>query len=786
MGKFFSTSQTPIVDFKYKVPVEAIAMGLKGRQDTWNQEESLIDESFQLVDQVKHITGTLGEEYGDVEAAQSLQNKYDSLLEQGLSEIGDDYSKAGKLRRKIEQEVRRDFGANGLAGALESRYADLARRQEYGQKMIQDGGWDNADYQNYLSQGTPLESASGYNSSLSNEMWGARAPLHELLPNIVSKMPDTYKQFMQLTPDGKFYISAQGKDAQEIKNYLTGYLQSVPGFNEWFQRDLQSFMSSEYVSDAAVQRIDMASQFEKLIEAEGVNSPNAEYYQEQIDTIMDPNVSDEEFNLRYRAQKYIDSLVDPYVEGFAGISNIDIRNNPDYEHDLRMAEINHKNRLDRQSIILSNPLMLVDNKANWKTSDVSINYIQAKESLETLNKGLDYAAKQLVERAGIRVDNPSEFLNSFSNLISNGTEADLLQFKKANGLSDEQYSSLRTAQDSFSRTQQEVSSRATGLENLRNQTRNIVKEYVDSQATDEVFQKYFDLYDADYDTKKSVKENVTELLTNIILGDVAPKKIAAGKTLFATAAQSVGFGSTKGSVRTKNEQILPFQEEILRNIEGFVNNNPNLLPSKRLIGFTDLNNKSELNQYTTLMTNALNVNKLKGKLDIYGNDAQSVLEAEVGEGTIVKFNVMPTIESAAGGNPLIYVSYTYKKDGDDKTGEMVLQTPQEWYNPMVNILKEVASSGTPQESSYASQGLGSLALNSAGITDLKLETTPVNFFTYGEYEMKIIRNNLGGFEMEQRHKKGGPYLPVTSSGSEIPLQFGDKSSLKDFLGRMLF
>lgn len=774
MAKYFSTSQTPIVDFRYKVPIDAIAMGLQGRQNTWNQEESLIDNSFKLVDSVKHLTGSLGEQYGDVEAAKSLQQKYDDMLEQGLAEIGNDYSKAGKLRRKIEQEISKDFGANGVAGALESRYASQIKREEYAQSMVKDGGWDNTDYQNYLSQGTPLETENGYNSNISGDLWSKRPEMHELLPDMVAKLPDVYKDFLKPTADGKWVVSTKGKTPEQIRTVLTGYLQSVPGFNEWFQRDLQAQLTPEHVTQAAYERVDMAEQFKTLLKAAEPNSDDAKYYQTQIDKIMDPEVSDEQFNLQYRAQQYINDLVEPYVEGFSGISDIDVRANPDYEHALRMSEINYKNQLEKQSLILASPLSVLDIKGE-KASKKFVGYNNAKQSLEKDKESLSKINNDYLQKHNIQVEKPEEFMDDLTNAIKTNK---LGEFQTKYKLSSQQLEDAKSTQDLYARTKDELRIRERGLANMESEVNSFVDAFYTSMATDPKKGGFKTMLKAHiresdtYDPNLSPDENYKKAMKSILLGNEDHSKTTLGMNLSFSPLAGPGRKNVASSDFVN--AIKEFQDEWAANREADL--------SKRIIGFTDLNKKSNLSQYTTLMEEQLDINGLKGFTDVNGNDAMSVIKAKlgVGDSADIDYKVQLTDSHDVEGNPLIAVSYT-DKSTDGKSDIIYVTAPKQWEAPLLGVLQELKNSGNTQEASYAAQGLGNMLLKQSGVSEDMLQHSDEFFITGAGIGLKVEKDDYGNFRVRQENED----YTYTDYLEEFGV-IGSKSDLKELLGQIVY
>ena len=441
MGKYFSTSQTPIVDFKYKVPVEAIAMGLKGRQDTWNQEESLIDESFQLVDQVKHITGTLGEEYGDVEAAQSLQNKYDSLLEQGLSEIGDDYSKAGKLRRKIEQEVRRDFGANGLAGALESRYGEFVSQSENLSGRIEEGNLGEIDKMWWASKLNPLSREDGSYNSLGSRTITNRPDLNKAFLEFINAHPekkDTY--FTKGSGPTTGYILKDNISSKQFMEEMQSYFYTIPGAAEAMQRDLEIGLQNpakaeaysrgvtglrvQYLRDAEKQLSDIET-MRKNPKSFGVNEEMLNRMEEQAlqikESYNDPNsdryISDEsllqDFYVMSKTMPFAGMEYENHEESItvdwmqqANYNDLVIRRRDKDRRDAELADANNIfmgpsqiNSSQVEETINNLPKVLLNSRNILSQNKKEASEFTARIMVEYSGKPLDFTTPQGIQEA---------------------------------------------------------------------------------------------------------------------------------------------------------------------------------------------------------------------------------------------------------------------------------------------------------------------------------------------------------------------------------------------------
>jgi len=238
MSKYFQTSSTPIVDYGKHLPLEAIMAGLQAKQTAFDDYSSLIEEYEDQIANISYLDGPYGELLGDKEAGQNLIEEYRSLIEEGVKEIGGDYSKARGLTNKLKSRVRKDFSRDGLGYALEARQAQAAKELETLAERLEKNNVSESDLSYWGMNLNPLGEEGNYNQ-LGAPTISDRPDLNQAIMEFIKAYPDkenTY--FKKGSGPTSGYIVKENVKVKEFMEDLKPYFYNIPGAKEAMQRDL--------------------------------------------------------------------------------------------------------------------------------------------------------------------------------------------------------------------------------------------------------------------------------------------------------------------------------------------------------------------------------------------------------------------------------------------------------------------------------------------------------------------------------------------------------------------
>lgn len=245
MSRFFKTSGIPLIDYSYDVPLAAIAAGLEGRQEAYNQTEGALDEFNALRESIKTLPDEINGQYiGDTAAGKELMSKYDNMINTAISKYDGDLSKMSGELRKIKAEAAKDFGSSGAATALQGRYEEYYKNIGELQKRREENKLNDADM--YLAtQGlNPFKTGEDINTSLGMKNFSNREDYNKAALEYISKIPEEKRtQFLRYDPSNPEsmygYIVEKTEEGKQFMAGLQKYLQNLPGFSSAMQRDLQ-------------------------------------------------------------------------------------------------------------------------------------------------------------------------------------------------------------------------------------------------------------------------------------------------------------------------------------------------------------------------------------------------------------------------------------------------------------------------------------------------------------------------------------------------------------------
>lgn len=381
MSRFFRTSQTPIVDYGEQYPIEAIAMGLAGRQQSYNINKAEWEAKLQAIEDTPYLKLGLGDE----QAHEELMNKYQKLIDESSS--NSDFSQMGSQLEFIKREIKKDFGINGVASALKNRYTEGATFSEDFKKRVEGSELYAEDQGMFTSQFKKFYNDNGEINSLG-------VPTIENRPDYQKKISDWMKSTLKdrtdvelyKTPDGKYWITNKytGVREQDLTNSLNSFLETIPGHQQWRKRDMGEYYKSLYNEDGTINsssplytkaademaalELDLISNIEKsnavindkksTPQMIGEEQRNLKAYQAQLEDLRSGNKESKILNSADQMirSSYNQKFIDPYMaRANYGLSNQEIKADDyyklNYEHSLRLKEIDDKNKTELNRIL---------------------------------------------------------------------------------------------------------------------------------------------------------------------------------------------------------------------------------------------------------------------------------------------------------------------------------------------------------------------------------------------------------------------------------------------------
>jgi len=325
MSRYFSTSRNYTgIDYGSQVPIEAIAGALAGRQKSYDDNAASIDKFNAYRQSVKHLTGKIGEELGDVEAAKQLSNKYDELINTAIEKHDEDYSKIQGSIRQIKSEAVKDFGPNGIATALENRYTEYNTGITALQKRQEENKLNDADM--YLStQGLNKLGEEGNYNSLNMRSFSDRPDINDkalkFIQNAAKEKSTIFTKSNE--PGGMYgYIIKDDVERKKFMNELQSYLTTIPGFNSMMQRDLEYQKAIPELNEGLNEET-LRSRMDGIKEVDLQLSQ----FQEMLKNPKDYNTSTEEINKMIGLFTDLKSTIDdPSNSKYVSDEELEVRN----------------------------------------------------------------------------------------------------------------------------------------------------------------------------------------------------------------------------------------------------------------------------------------------------------------------------------------------------------------------------------------------------------------------------------------------------------------------------
>jgi len=449
MSRFFRTSSTPITDYGEQYPIEAIAMGLAGRQQSYNINKAEWEAKLQAIEDTPYLKLGLGDE----QAHEELMNKYQKLIDESSS--NPDFSQMGSQLEFIKREIKKDFGINGPASALTGRYNEYAKWSDEYKKGIQEGKYYEGDERRFIEGFNQFKGEKGMNS-LGVDSLVARPDIDTKVTNYIDKiLKDEKNVRIEKSEDGRYIIKTTegGIREQRLNNGLNNYINTIPGYKEWMSWDNKSKFQSLQTPDGGVnvdspyyqkaeeylasRLLNLKSDNEKideLLKGKKLSAEERENYmlnkEANIAEINDIAGYDEKTKQNIAAnlinQSYTNEKIAPYMaRANWSILDKDIKADDyvlaDYKHSLALKEIDYQNRQALTNIIaLPGQIVPFDEKSTKE------NFAKLQENYKTVSGDYNKATLDIFKQLTFVDKN----LQSLYSDYQNATGADKIKLER--------------------------------------------------------------------------------------------------------------------------------------------------------------------------------------------------------------------------------------------------------------------------------------------------------------------------------------------------------------------
>ena len=240
MSRFYTPTATPTVDYGRRLPIDVMIQGLAGAQQSYDINKSIFDAARDKYLNMDYISAS---GFDDADTYNRLQQEYEEMANSALQAYGNDYSLMGPELDKIKSKISKDFSKQGDAYGLMSRYAGYAQASKDWEEGIKTGKYKESDWQTaflpQMSRKFRREDGKGYNP-ISVSMIG-RPDYNKAIMDFIKEFPE-YNWFIEKQHNGLIEVTEMEQKA--FMDDLENYLSTIPGHNEWKQRDIEYMKSN--------------------------------------------------------------------------------------------------------------------------------------------------------------------------------------------------------------------------------------------------------------------------------------------------------------------------------------------------------------------------------------------------------------------------------------------------------------------------------------------------------------------------------------------------------------